>query len=207
MNVRLHSKWNTSYDEISRLYASGKTIQDACIKAKIHPTTYYKICKALNKESIAKEIIVIQKGGTTNNSINTINKENIAKEIIATQKGGTTNNSTNTIKKTQLRDTLKQMYYDRINNRTEFNMDNYLNNIFDNKEPLSVDNKEPLSVDNKEPLSAGNKEPLSIDNKEPLSIDNKEPLSVDNKEPLSIKNKKPRKQTAKTAKATKINKI
>ena len=52
-------------------------------------STYYKICKALNKESIAKEIIVIQKGGTTNNSINTINKENIAKEIIATQKGGT----------------------------------------------------------------------------------------------------------------------
>jgi hypothetical protein len=188
MNARLHSKWNTSYNEISRLYASGKTIQDACIKAKIHPSTYYKICKSLNKESIAKEIITTQKGGTTNNSTNTINKtmnkESIAKEIIATQKGGTTNNSTNTINKTMIRDSLKKMYNDRINNGTEnikpsieFNMDNYIDN----------------------------KEPLSIDNKEPLSIENKKPLSIDNKEPLSIENKKPRKRTAKIAKA--INKI
>jgi len=77
MNVRLHSKWNANYDEISRLYASGKTIQDACIKAKIHPPTYYKICKALNKESIAKEIITIQKGGT----VNTINEGEAIKTI------------------------------------------------------------------------------------------------------------------------------
>ena len=89
MNARLHSKWNANYNEISRLYASGKTIQDACIKAKIHPSTYYKICKALNKESIAKETITIQKGGTVNtiNEGEAINKGEAINEGEAINKG------------------------------------------------------------------------------------------------------------------------
>jgi hypothetical protein len=120
MNARLHSKWTANYDEISRLYISGKTINAACIKAKIHPSTYYKICKALNKESIAKERIDIQLGG----AIHDTNNDNLIKPI-------KTIDNDNSIKTTKHVDT--KMFWDSWGKLYDGRINGSINSSIENK--------------------------------------------------------------------------
>lgn len=46
-------KYNKYYDEVEKLYASGKSITESCLQIGISPHKYYRLCKKINKQSIA----------------------------------------------------------------------------------------------------------------------------------------------------------
>lgn len=76
MSTRMDQKYKIIYNQINTIYKKELlSIPKACEKINIGTSTYYKICKALNKKSIAeinkkmdekkknKKLMVTQKGG------------------------------------------------------------------------------------------------------------------------------------------------
>jgi hypothetical protein len=65
-NEKLLKKYNKIYNKINNIYKYKKNLYDSCKKLGISHTTYYRICKTLNKEGIReklKEDVQVLEGG------------------------------------------------------------------------------------------------------------------------------------------------